>query len=172
MIAFNLLLPILGAFLWRIRGGLINNMTGQQNWHGMNDTAVRCCWSFGMGGLYWLTHPGAHWLGERAAAAHGIPGWAGVLLLILALFLGTAAIGWFHAKLYPTHWRSVGLLSLSGVLRMAFPAALLLSPWLLVAGALCGPTYWLAGRLPHPKPWEFWGEWMFGAVIGAALALS
>jgi hypothetical protein len=150
-----LLVP-LGAFLWRLRGGLLNDLTGQANWMGCNDTVVRLIWSLGMAGVFWLFRM--------------LPLWhAG--LLAAALFAGTTIIGWFGAALLPARWRDVLLLSLSGTLRIAFVAVALLSPWPLFAGVLCGPVYWLAAKLPSPQPWMFWGEWFFGATIGASLCL-
>ena len=154
------IMAILAAFLWRLRGGLLNNITGQANYRVLgvpfNDTVVRGIWSLGMGGAFWLTHPLPYW---RAG------------LLLVALF-GGATLGWFGAALYPAKWRDVGLLSFSGMLRMTPVALVLLNPWPLLAGLLFGPAYWLASKLPDPKPWMFWGEFLTGAVIGACLAVS
>lgn len=177
----NILLVIMGAFLWRIRGGLLNSITGKENWHGFNDTVVRMLWSCGMAALFWLAHPSAPWLGHHFLAGiwaanglHGFSAWCGgYTLLALALFAGTTVIGWMHAELYPKSWRDIWLLSLSGSLRMAFVAVALLSPWPLIAGALCGPIYWVGSRIPQkPGSWQFWQEWLFGALVGASLAVS
>ncbi|MDE3023008.1 MAG: hypothetical protein KGI54_14310 [Pseudomonadota bacterium] len=165
-----IILMLLGAFLWRLRGGILNSLTGKVNWLGFNDTAVRLIWSVGMSGAFWLLHPSAHWIGEGWLLAHGIPAWCGVILLVAALFAGTTVVGWFGAALLPTRLRDVALLSLSGILRMGPVALVLLSPLLLLAGLLFGPAYWLGARISQrPGGWDFWGEWITGAVIGACL---
>ena len=178
-----LILALLGAFLWRLRGGLLNDLTGRENFPVLgipfNDTVVRIIWSLGMGGAFWLLHPTHAWLGEyltvKLWAGHGIYGfaiwWVEHSLLCLALFAGTT-IGWFGADLIPpeTDWLDRPLLSLDGLARMAPVALVLLSPWPLLAGLLFGPAYWLGARLPQkPGGWDFWGEWITGAVIGACL---
>lgn len=154
----NFLLIPLGAFLWRLRGGLLNDLTGRANWMGCNDTVVRLFWSGGMTGGYWLVHH--------------LPA-LNTLALFLALFAGTTLVGWLGADVQLTHLTPRGLLlvSISGTLRMVFVAAALLSPWPLVVGILCGPIYWAASKLPHPYNWMFWGEILFGAAIGADLCL-
>ena len=151
-------MALLGAILWRVRGGLLNSITGKANWMGFNDTVVRGIWSVGMAGAFWLLHPLPYW---RAG------------LLVAALFAGTTVIGWFGAALLPVRFRDVALLSLSGVLRMAFVAVVLFSPWPLLAGLLFGPAYWLGARIPQkPGGWDFWGEFICGAVLGACLVVS
>lgn len=165
-------MALLGALLWRIRGGLIEGITGKKNWMGFNDTAVRAIWSIGMAWAFWSTHPAHHWLFEGWAVHHGVPTWVGGGLTGLALFAGTTIIGWFGADLYPSKLHDVALLSLSGVLRMSFLAAVLVSPWPLVAGLLFGPAYWAVADLKHTKPWQFWGEFVCGAVIGACMAMA
>ncbi len=152
-----MILILAGAFFWRLRGGLLNDLTGRANWMGFNDTVVRLIWSVGMAGAFWTADPLEYWR---------------IGILAVALFAGTTLVGWFGAALYPAKWHDIRLLSLSGTLRMAFVAAALLSPWPLLAGVLCGPTYWLASKLPRPHGWMFWGEWFFGAVIGGALCLA
>jgi len=152
-----LLVP-LGAMLWRVRGGLINNLTGKANWMGFNDTVVRVIWAVGM-----------------AVAYGALAGWTWVVdALALNLFLGCVVVGWFGAQLYPTKFRDIALLSLSGFIRMSFAAFVgfhLQFPLLLLVGAMCGPIYWLGGKLPQkPDGWDFWQEWLFGAAIGAGLA--
>jgi uncharacterized membrane protein AbrB (regulator of aidB expression) len=150
------ILAPLGSFLWRIRGGLLNAITGKANWMGFNDTVVRLIWSLGMAGAYGaLTH---------------LSWWT--LLLAFALFAGCTVVGWFGAALLPTKLKDVALLSLSGAIRMALVSVVLLSPWPLAVGVLCGPIYWLGAKLPAPKPWMFWGEWLFGGCVGASLALA
>jgi hypothetical protein len=93
-------------------------------------------------------------------------------LLAAALFAGTTLVGWYGADIHLGHLnpREFGLVTLSGVLRMAFVAAALLSPWPLAAGVLCGALYWAGGRLPVYRSWQFWGEIFFGAAIGASFA--
>lgn len=161
-----IILALLGAFLWRLRGGLLNSITGKANWLGFNDTVVRGIWSVGMAWAFWFAHPSYHWLG----AHWHMPFWLGHGVLALALFAGTTLVGWFGAALLPTRFRDVALLSLSGILRMAPVALVLASPWPLLAGVLFGPAYWLGARIPQkPGGWDFWGEWITGAVIGACL---
>ena len=167
-----IILALLGAFLWRLRGGLLNDLTGKANWLGIfNDTTVRVIWAVGMDWGFWLTHYGYHWIAEGWFVTHGAPVWIGGGLTGSALFAGTTVIGWFGAALYPTRLRDVALLSLSGLLRMSFLAVVLASPWPMVAGFLFGPAYWIGAKLPHPKPWMFWGEVITGAIIGACLAM-
>lgn len=166
----SFLLMILGAFLWRLRGGLLNDLTGQANYRILgvpfNDTVVRIIWSVGMSSAFWLFHPTHTWLGEGWAHAHGVPLRVGAGLTGLALFAGTTDVGWFGANLEPTRWRDIGLLSLSGFLRMSTVALALVSPWPLIAGILFGPAYWVGGKIPRWRPWMFWGEIICGAVIG------
>lgn len=168
-----LFMALLGSLLWRVRGGLLNSLTGKENWLGIfNDTTVRVIWSVGMGWAFWLTHYGYHWAFEGWAVAHGVPVRVGAGLTGLALFAGTTIVGWFGADLMPSRIRNVALLSLSGVLRMAFVALVLASPWPLLAGVLFGPAYWLGAKIPQkPGGWNFWGEWFCGAVIGACLGV-
>lgn len=149
------ILIALGAILWRIRGGAIQDWTGVKNWCGFNDTVVRAIWSLGMAGAFALSHPLAWW--------H-------IALLAAALFAGTTIVGWFGALACAT-WPAVALMSLSGTLRMVFVAAALLSPWPLLAGVLCGPVYWLGYKIPRPAKWLVWPELLWGAVIGASLCL-
>jgi hypothetical protein len=148
-----ILMAVLGAFLWRVRGGLLNSIFGRPNPFGLNDTAVRIIWAIGMA-LPLRLMDGPSW---------------GIAALPITLFLGTVDVGWFGAALYPTAFRDIALLTASGLVRMSLVAAALLSPGPLLAGLLCGPAYWLAGKLPHPRAWMFWGEWLFGALIGASL---
>ena len=161
---------LLGGFLWRIRGGLLNNITGQANWLGVfNDTTVRLIFGYGLALAWW------GW--------HGVP-WYGALALGLALFIGETWVGWLGASLTPTlpDWTSVTLLSGSTLLRL-LPAAVAVGlpvVWagsqsglggieLLECGAVGGLWYWLGARLPSPWPWLFWGEWLFGASLGFTL---
>ncbi len=162
-----IIMALLGAFLWRLRGGLLNSLAGKANWMGFNDTVVRGIWAVGMAWAFWLTHPGHAFFGQ-----HYLPAWTAPGLLGVALFAGTTIVGWFGAALYPTRWRDVGLLSLSGVLRMSFVALALLSPIPLFGGLLFGPAYWLGSKIPHPMAWMFWGEIITGAMIGACLGMT
>lgn len=152
-----LLIP-LASFLWRLRGGLLNNLTGKANWLGIfNDTVVRLIYSLGL-----------------AAGYGAVTAWNWhVALLALALFLGCTVWGWFGACLYPVKWHDVELLSTSGLLRMMFVWAAINSPWPLLAGPMCGPIYWLGGKIPQSaNGWDFWQEWLFGAAIGLSLVAS
>ena len=166
-----IIMAILGSLLWRLRGGLLNSLTGKANWLSVfNDTTVRIIWSAGMSWAFWLTHYGYHWVAEGWFVSHGIPVRIGAGLTGSALFAGTTVVGWFGAALLPAKRRDVWLLSLSGILRMAPVALVLVSPWPLLGGLLFGPAYWLGARLPQkPNGWDFWGEWLCGAVIGACL---
>jgi hypothetical protein len=147
----------LAALLWRVRGGLLNAIVGHPNPGGLNDTAVRAIFSAGLAIAYGLL-AGWHW--HAAALAAG-------------LFAACTVFGWYGASLCPTRWHDIGLLSLSGLLRMSFVALALLSPWPLVAGILCGPIYWLGSKIPQtPGGWDFWQEWLFGAAIGLSLAAA
>ncbi|HTQ70636.1 MAG TPA: hypothetical protein VMH92_03980 [Acidocella sp.] len=155
-----ILIP-LAAFLWRLRGGLLNSITGTANYKigplTFNDTTVRIIYSLGLAVAYGVL---TAWTWHVAAMA-------------VALFAGCTVWGWFGAALFPTKWRDIGLLSLSGTLRMGFVAAATLSPCPLLAGLLCGPVYWLGSRIPQsPGGWGFWQEWLFGAAIGASLAAT
>lgn len=147
----------LASFLWRIRGGLLNAITGKANWLGFNDTVVRLIYSLGLALAYgffagWTWHVGA---------------------LAVAFFLGCTLIGWFGANLFPEKLSDILLLSLSGLLRMGFVSLALFSVWPLIIGALCGPIYWLGSKVPQvPGGWDFWQEWFFGAAIGISLILS
>ncbi len=164
-----IIMAMFGALLWRLRGGLLNNLTGKANWMGFNDTVVRGIWSVGMAAAFWLTHPNAHWIGNFVHIWTGF----GYGFLAAALFAGTTVVGWFGAALLPAKWHDIWLLSLSGVLRMAPIALALLSPIPLIAGLLFGPAYWLGSKIPQkPGGWDFWGEFITGAVIGACLGLT
>jgi hypothetical protein len=165
MIYFIWPLIPLGAFLWRIRGGMIQDITGVANWHGFNDTAIRFAWAIGMGGAYALL--GGIWP-LHLAWYFGLP------LLIAMLFAGTTLIGWFgvDADLDHLSLEQMALASLSGVLRMALLAVGLLSPYPIAAGILCGPIYLLASKLPSPQKWMVWSEFAFGGAIGLSMACA
>jgi hypothetical protein len=150
-----IVLILLGAFLWRLRGGLLNDLTGVANWHGANDTVVRLFWSIGMAAAYSIFAP-ISW--------HD-------LALVVGLFAGTTIVGWFGALAADTPQR-IAMMSLSGILRMAFVAAALFSPWPLIAGIVCGPVYWISYKIPRPAAGWVWPEIMFGGVIGASLAAA
>ncbi|MDE1906633.1 MAG: hypothetical protein KGH75_09315 [Rhodospirillales bacterium] len=166
------ILTLAGAFLWRLRGGLLNDLTGKENWMGFNDTVVRLIWSAGMALGFWWLHPAHRWLGDSWAMARGVPVWVGCGLLGLALFAGVTVFGWRGADIVPQNWNDVGALSESGILRMTFSAVLLQSPVLILAGLLFGPAYWLGARIPRWRRWMFWGEIICGAVIGACLTAA
>lgn len=164
------ILALLGAFLWRLRGGLLNDLTGRENYPVLgipfNDTVVRIIWSVGMAAAFWMLHPSANWLGKELILKHQLPVWGGFIVLGLALFADTTDVGWFGAALLPTRWRDVGLLSFSGFLRSVAVAAALTSGWPLLAGLLFGPAYWLGSKIPRWRPWMVWGEIICGAVFG------
>lgn len=179
-----LIMGLLGAFLWRLRGGLLNDLTGKPNYPILgipfNDTVVRSLWSIGMAGALWgfgNLHQGLINLG--IIALHDYYNvrllWCdllGAIIIGLSLFFGTSAIGWMGYSITPTKWRDVLGLSGSGLARMALPAVLLLSPWLVIAGSLFGPAYWLGNKTPKKYPWLFWGEFYCGFIIGFCLRLS
>ncbi len=144
------------AFLWRLRGGLLNQITGVANWNGFNDTVVRGIYACGLTAAFWFLHP-------------VIPNWQ-LLALLGALFV-SSTISWFGADVHLTapNLKYVAIISLSGTLRMALVAAALISPWPLLAGIMAGPIYWFGGKLPKPGAWCVWGELLFGAAIGVSI---
>lgn len=156
-IALVWLLVPLGAFLWRVRGGLIQDLTGVANWHGFNDTAVRALFAVDMA-LAWLAFTHEPW---RA------------LFLSAALFV-TCVIGWFGAAMGLTDQTFVDAeeITASGFLGMLLPAVVVASPWPLFVGALCSPIYWIGSKIPQPFKGCVWEEILYGAAIGAALAGS
>lgn len=163
-------LPFLGALLWRIRGGLINGLTGVSSWHGLGDTAVRLIWAVGMAlGFYIAHHHYAHFMFH-------IPMFFNIALLGVAFFCFAAVIGWFNSDLYPKTLKDSWKISLSGLLRSAFVFAVIPNFFILIGGALFGPAYWLGAKIPVTVPnvgerptWQFWGEFIAGFVIGLSL---
>lgn len=169
---------IAGAFLWRLRGGLLNDLTGQENYKILgipfNDTVVRILWSVGMTFLFCLFHPNFYhqfyWWGNficdcQVNAPHLFT-IISFVFVSLSLFYGTTVIGWNGAKILPTNWKQMGRLSLSGVLRMLLPALVMFSIWPLIAGLLFGPAYLIGAKIPVKYKWEFWGEIINGGMIG------
>jgi hypothetical protein len=173
---FCVLLPmmLLGAFLWRLRGGLLNDLTGQENYPILgipfNDTVVRIIWSVGMALAFWLIHPNFYWIGEWICNCGVHPSFlfrfVAFVFLVLTLFAGTTVFGWFGAELKPASLYASFPLSLSGILRLSFMAVLLWNAWPLLAGLLFGPMYWLGTKLKVTYKWEFWGEILCGAAQG------
>ncbi len=157
-----IVLALFGAFLWRLRGGLLNDLTGVANYKvgpiAFNDTVVRIIWAVGMASVFAVFHPMPYWQAE---------------VLVTALFV-SATIGWFGADVHLTKpsLRYVAIISASGLARMALVALVLLSPWPLVAGALCGPLYWVGSKIPRPFKGCVWQEILFGAAVGASLCLA
>ena len=151
---FVFLLIPLCAVLWRLRGGLLNDLTGQANWMGCNDTVVRLIFAVGTAAAYGAV---THWTYH-------------VALLAVALF-GACVIGWFGVAddLTQPTLRDVALISASGLARTALVAAALFSAWPLVAGVLCGPLYWAGSRIPQPFKGCVWQELFFGAALGASI---
>ncbi len=160
MIIAALVLILVSSFLWRIRGGLINALTGQDNFKlgpiVFNDTVVRLIWAIGLTLTYGL-FAGFSWK---------------LIILAILLFLG-ATIGWFGAELFPKTIKDVILITVSGLARMALVSLALLSLWPLLAGLLCGLAYYVGSKIPQkPGGWDFWQEWIFGALIGLSLFLT
>ena len=152
-----LLIPV-SSLLWRVRGGMINDLTGKANWMGMNDTVVRLLYALGVAATF--------------GVAYGFSPW--IAALAIGLFLA-CTIGWFGADiglLHPTA-EEVALISTSGALRgeIITIAALPFGPSLgpLFAGPLAGPICWISARLPKGPKWLVWEEFIFGAVLGASL---
>jgi len=148
-----LLIPV-SSLLWRVRGGMIEDLTGEANWMGMNDTVVRLLYALGVAATF--------------GAAYGFSPW--IAALAIGLFLA-CTIGWFGADvglLHPTP-QQVGLISASGALRGVIIAAAALSFGPLLAGPLAGPICWISARLPKGPKWLVWEEFIFGAVLGASL---
>lgn len=158
------------SFLWRLRGGLLNGLTGQDNFKFLgipfNDTVVRIIWSIGIALPVWCIHPNIYWLGKNYIISIGGSSLIGLPLFSLSLFAGVTVIGWFGADIVPTKWTEMGMLSVSGITRMIFPAILLMNPIPLIVGSLFGPIYLIGAQIPNTKPWMFWGESLCGAMIG------
>lgn len=159
MRALGLALPVLGALLFRIRGG----------WLALpSTTAGRLAWSLGMGLAVLAARPDP-WLA----------------LLVPALFAG-CVLPWFGTidlgRNEGTALRD-GLVMTGRGLAWIAPAAAVLAwreGWqaagVVVAGLACWPAYALAWRVPSRVPGfargAELGEVFFGALIGAGLALA
>jgi len=148
-----LLIPV-SSLLWRVRGGMVNDLTGKENWMGMNDTVVRLLYGLGVAAVHGFAYGFSPWTAALAAG----------------LFL-CCTPGWFGADvglLHPTP-KQVGLISASGALRGAIIActSLKLAPFL--AGPLVGPICLVAARLPKGPKWLVWEEFLYGALLGASL---
>lgn len=151
-IAF-LLIP-LSSFLWRIRGGMVEDWTGQRNWMGMNDTVIRAIYAIGM-----------------AAAFGALYGWNYHVALLAVMLFVACTIGWFGADvglLHPTS-NQVALISASGLTRGLIIAAATLSLGPVLAGITAGPICWISSHLPKGPKWLVWEEFLFGAALGASL---
>lgn len=181
-----IVLTLLGSFLWRLRGGLLNGITGQQNYRILgipfNDTVVRLIWSFGMSiALFLFSTPEDNLIKYSHSYQHyfhisfGLAECLTVLFLAITFFYGVTVIGWRGADLLPTKIRDVVKLSIDGVFRLILTAIALWNIWPLIAGILMGPCYWIAAKLPVPKKmekWLFWGEFITGACIGFCLSMT
>ena len=179
----HIVMILLGGFLWRLRGGLLNDLTGKANYPVLgipfNDTAVRTLWSGGMAGTMAAFGGVNHGLLSYASnflirhAHFGIV-WCDILAAIIVaatLFFGTTAIGWMGYNLDPTKEADVIGLSKSGILRTILTSVVLLSPWPVIAGICFGPAYWLGYKIPKTQAWQFWGEIVCGAQYGLFLSL-
>lgn len=152
-------LPLLGAVLFRIRGG----------WLGLPSTTLgRLAWSCGM---------------TAGVVALSLDWW--LLGLAPALFVGCVLPWWDSIDLGRNEgnaWRD-GLVMTARGLAWVAPAAALLAwreGWpalgLVAAGLACWPAYALAWRVPSAVPGfargPELGEVAFGFLIGAAFALA
>jgi hypothetical protein len=153
------LAPAVLAAGFRVRG-----WAGFQRLTGRGATTARIvAWAIPCGLVAWGLH--GHWY---AGAAMAVAAWAGSLL------------GWWRSLDLGRHegeWaRDFALHTARGLLWTA-PMALAawLSgglPWpLLAAGLLCGLAYEAGWRLAPRRATEI-GEVAFGAIVGAALALT
>lgn len=175
LLSFLIMVP-LGAFLWRLRGGLLNDLTGVANYKVLgipfNDTVVRIIWSVGIAVPFWLLHPNVNYIFKSWLMAHTGCTWIGCTLFAVSLFAGVTAVGWGKTySLLPPTLALAWPMGKSGFLRMWFPAVVLLSFWPLVAGLLFTITYWLGAKTTVGRKWEFWGEIYTGAEIGFIFSL-
>lgn len=147
-------LVFVSSFLWRIRGGMINDFTGKANWMGMNDTVVRLIYAVGTSAVYGALY-GWNW--------H-------VASLAVSLF-AACTIGWFGADIGLLHpnLKQIGLISASGLVRGAIISVGSLSFLPVIIGPLAGPICWVSSKLPAGPKWLVWEEFIFGAAIGASL---
>jgi len=148
-----LLIPV-SSILWRIRGGMLNDITGKANWMGMTDTAVRIIYAVGVSAVYGSAY-----------------GWNWHVATLAASLFAACTIGWFGADIGLLHpnLKQIGLISASGLVRGAIISIGSLSFAPAIAGVLAGPICWLAARLPSGPKWLVWEEFIFGAAIGASL---
>lgn len=163
-----ILAALAGALLFRGRGGAFNRLACAIA--GRDSSTVSLVSDWAARALYAL--------GLAALAGVGV---GATVVLAIVLLAGTP-LGWFGA-LEARTLADLKLLALRGLI-FAAPAVVVLA-WLglpgqagifLLAGPLCGPLYYAAARIPSRIPQlrqgPELGEALFGAVLGAALALG
>lgn len=188
----SLILIVLSSFLWRVRGGLrIFNKKIPLNkiWYSVF-FAVFCC-------FYFLPNVEIFILGFITCyASYQLYGWGlyiGRLLvggelkpnlkqyteceliddLLYSLHI-TIKGNKYELYKFPKLFGFIGT-SLTGLI-IAFLWGILLNNILfIVSGLAMGVCYWLGGKLEKIKPlgkngWN-WGEWIFGAYLGAMLTI-
>lgn len=150
----DFILILISSILWRIRGGMINDLTGKANWLGMNDTVVRLIYAIGTSSAYGCLY-----------------GWNWHVATVTVSLFAACTIGWFGADVGLLHpnLKQVGLISASGFVRCAIISAGALSFLPAIAGPLAGPICWASARLPAGPKWLVWEEFIFGAVLGTSL---
>ena len=186
---------LVGAVLYRSRGGMWRDITGAQQWY--NGThMMRAIWSLPTAGLIYALAGGPLWLLgalfvsvflSMALIGHGahmmfdaqknIDG-RGTKTELLTdwwipdVFGGVPDAAWDHSKI--TAYNMAGM-SFIGVCRNALAALPLIvaAPWFValyaLTGALHGPAYWAGWRLPNASSAN--GEYIVGGLSWFAIAI-
>lgn len=144
----------MASILWRIRGGMVEDLTGQKNWMGLNDTAVRMIFALGVAALFGLSY-----------------GWTWHVAALAVMLFAACTIGWFGADIGLLHpdFEQMMDISASGLVRGVLIAFGALSFGPMIAGPTAGPICWISARLPKGPKWLVWEEFLFGAALGASL---
>lgn len=154
---------LLGAILFRIRGGLLGDYGAE-----LGTIVSRLAWAIGL------------------ASGGALVAWDWLILLIApGLFVG-CVIGWPSSidmgRNEGTWLRdALGMLWRGPLWTVPAGATLVLvgyphGYWFAASGLLCPVCYELGWRVPYSAKWAVdgsaWGEIIFGATIGAALAIT
>jgi len=186
---------LIGALLYRLRGGWWRNLTGAQRWY--NGThMMRAIWALPTAGLIYALAGGPWWLmgalfvsvfASMALLGHGahmifdaqkytdgngtktelLTGW-----WLPEVFGGVPDAAWAHSRV--TAYNMAGM-SFIGLIRNIIAMLPLFwfapVPALIYAttGALHGPLYWLGWRLPSASSAN--GEYLVGGLSWFAIAL-
>lgn len=167
----SILIVVLSALLWRIRGGLKvkgKKLPANKIWYAVFFAVLSCinfCFTaenFTIGFI-------------DSYASYQLYGWGAYLGALLMGALPHAECELIDDLLVkleskPKLWGFCGT-CLTGLIITFLWGLFWADLWLMVSGLIMGPCYWLGGKINNEEKngWNL-GEWIFGGAIGAVLA--